>query len=201
MSRRNRIGDAGRWSSDSMIGLSDDEVFVLFRETRQQSYFEEIDRRYRAKLVALAATMTDHHSAEDIASQVLVAAFLKCDSFDVNKGNLQSWLYQIARNEATKTFRANIAKKRGGGFRRRPLDDAALMITPPALTDAAREQLMVLVWSLDDTDRQLVFGILWDGLSEIAVAAKLSTTRHQVRKRLAAVLQRLQPKLDDLDVA
>ena len=151
-----------------MIELDDTQIFELFRTTRQQSYFEEIDRRYRNKLVALAARTTDHHSAEDIASRALVTAFLKCDSFDVDKGGLKSWLYQIARNEAKRCFHKNTAKKRGGGSRMCPIRDDDCLVDPPDLSDDERDRLMMLVWSLDDIDRQIVFGTYWDGVSQRA---------------------------------
>jgi RNA polymerase sigma factor (sigma-70 family) len=184
-----------------MNDLTDIEVFELFRESRQQSYFEEIDRRYRDRLVALVTKMTDHHSAEDVASQALVAAFLKCDLFDSSKGSLQSWLYQIARNEAKQILYQNSAKKRGGGRRPCAIKDDDCFSDSPALSDAERDQLMMLVWRLEEIDRQIVFGIYWDELSQRAVAAKLSTTHYEVQKRLTALLQRLQPDVINLGVA
>lgn len=184
-----------------MIELDDTQVFELFRTTRQPSYFDEIDRRYREKLVALIARMTDYHSAEDIASQALVAAFLKCDLFRADKGSLKSWLYQIARNEAKNTFCKSSAKKRGGGCRTCTIKDEDCVYDPPALSDEERNRLLMLVWSLDETDRQIVFGTYWDGISQRALAAKLSTTRYQIQTRLAVILQQLNSNLDNLDVA
>jgi len=185
-----------------MIELDDTQVFELFRRTRQQSYFEEIDRRYRDKLVALVARMTDHHSAEDIASQALVAAFLKCDLFRADKGSLKSWLYQIARNEAKRCFSKQSAKKRGGGRRTCAIKDVDCLIDPPKLSDDERDRLMMLVWSLEEKiDQQIVLGIYWDGLSQHALATKLSTTRYQIQTRLAAILKRLEVKIINTDVA
>ena len=75
------------------------------------------------------------------------------------------------------------------------------MADPPNLSDDERDRLMMLVWSLEEIDRQIVFGTYWDGLSQRALAAKLSTTRYQIQTRLAAILERLERRIIDADVA
>jgi RNA polymerase sigma-70 factor (ECF subfamily) len=80
---------------------STDETLLLdFRQTREESLFEEIVARYRDELLGyLIRQLRDREIAEDALQQVFVKVFRKCDQFEAGR-RFRPWIYRIARNQS-----------------------------------------------------------------------------------------------------
>jgi RNA polymerase sigma-70 factor (ECF subfamily) len=80
---------------------STDETLLLdFRQTREESLFEEIVARYRDELLGyLIRQLRDREIAEDALQQVFVKVFRKCDQFEESR-RFRPWIYRIARNQS-----------------------------------------------------------------------------------------------------
>ena len=68
--------------------------------------FEQVYNAYFKRVYAyIRARITDEAQADDIACDVWQKVFEKQSSFDENKGNIEQWLFTIARNQVNSHFR------------------------------------------------------------------------------------------------
>jgi RNA polymerase sigma-70 factor, ECF subfamily len=89
----------------SLNSLSDEELFVLIRQSGDQSAFNLLYKRYDKRLYAycLRATggqMNSHDAAKDAFQAVMSAVFEKRATFV--GGNYAAWLFTIARHHILK---------------------------------------------------------------------------------------------------
>src|SRR5262249_54763170 len=59
-------------------------------------------------LAALSDTLGDRSAAEDVFQQVLLEAWMRCDSYDPTRASLRTWLATIARSRAIDHLRRRI---------------------------------------------------------------------------------------------
>jgi RNA polymerase sigma-70 factor (ECF subfamily) len=79
---------------------TDEKLLLDFRQTRDESLFEEIVARYRDELLGyLIRQLRDREIAEDALQQVFVKVFRKCDQFEESR-RFRPWIYRIARNQS-----------------------------------------------------------------------------------------------------
>ena len=68
--------------------------------------FEQVYNAYFKRIYAyIRARITDEAQADDIACDVWQKVFEKQSSFDEDKGNIEQWLFTIARNQVNSHFR------------------------------------------------------------------------------------------------
>lgn len=165
--------------------------------------FEELVRRYRPRIYALALHLTGRPSdAEDITQDAFLKAYSKLAEFE-GRSEFFTWLYRIALHRAL-----NIKRDRG---RRRPaaLDDprVAAAVAVDAHGDPRRalelqESYAHLLAAFDDLSpllRTTVVLTTLQGLSYREAAVVLGTTEgtvawrvHEARRQLKATMARLQ---------
>lgn len=86
---------------------SNEELFALFKEKKDERAFDTLYDRYNKRLYAYCFTIVrDREAAEDIFQTVMANVFQKRESF--TGGNFEAWLFTIARNLCLK---ANRSKK------------------------------------------------------------------------------------------
>ncbi len=68
--------------------------------------FEQVYNAYFKRIYSyIRARITDEAQADDIACNVWQKVFEKQSSFDESKGNIEQWLFTIARNQVNSHFR------------------------------------------------------------------------------------------------
>ena len=73
--------------------------------------FEESYKQYFKRIFAYVCSRTGNEtSAEDICQTIWQKVFDKFSSFDNSKGNIEQWLFTIARNEVNSYFRLYFIK-------------------------------------------------------------------------------------------
>ncbi len=73
--------------------------------------FEETYKTYFKRIFAYVCSRTGNEtSAEDICLNIWQKVLSKFSSFDENKGNIEQWLFTIARNEVNSYFRLYFIK-------------------------------------------------------------------------------------------
>lgn len=180
-----------------LADLSDEDLAVRVQQGCVKSY-EQIDQRYRARLVHLLRRKTRSEAdAEDAAQQALFTAYHKIDQFDSTR-RFSSWLFTIAVRKAVDL-----------GRKQRPADGGDSTI---ALADARegpmqraiRTEEAAGVWKTADAVlNPQQWTVLWmaygeeQSPAEIAKALNLSRVNvrvllHRARKTLAQALTQTQ---------
>ncbi|MCR5505067.1 MAG: hypothetical protein K6E94_05935, partial [Elusimicrobiaceae bacterium] len=73
--------------------------------------FEEIYKQYFKRVFAYVYARTANETtAEDICLNIWQKVLDKFSSFDNNKGNIEQWLFTVARNETNSYFRIYFIK-------------------------------------------------------------------------------------------
>ncbi len=80
--------------------LSDEQLLLRYRTSREQGIFAELVRRYERELFSyLSRYLGSAELAEDAFQATFLQLHLKCGQFDTEK-RLRPWLYMIATNKA-----------------------------------------------------------------------------------------------------
>ncbi len=181
------------------------EAAALVRAAKggDRGAFEELVRRYRPRIYALALHLTGRPSdAEDITQDAFLKAYSKLGEFE-GRSEFFTWLYRIALHRAL-----NVKRNRG---RRRsaPLDDprVAAAVAVDAQGDPRRAlelqesyaHLLAAFDGLSPLLRTTVVLTTLQGLSHREAAVVLGTTEgtvawrvHEARRQLKATMARLQ---------
>ena len=143
----------------------------------------------------LLARLRDPLEAEDVTSQVFLAACEKLPRYD-HRGRFAAWLFTIARNKARDSCR-----RAGPSV---PLEEAeAHGSDPDLLTQAIRSHeirwLERTIRALPEADLDLIRLRFTAGLTYGDIGTLLGKREDAVRKRLARLLARLQSQMEDHD--
>jgi RNA polymerase sigma-70 factor (ECF subfamily) len=123
-----------------VIGAATDEVLVRRAADGQREAFEELVRRHRARVFALALRICRNpDDAEDALQETFIAAYRALPRFD-RRARVSTWLYRIATNKCYDVL-----------ARRRSTVDAAALPEPADPHDpfARSEHQALLTRSLD----------------------------------------------------
>jgi len=89
---------------DQQDAQTDDDLMAEF-QGGSVAAFEELVRRYQARLTVYAETMTaDGPAADDVAQETFVRVFEQRREY-VASGHFRAWIYKIARNLCVDRFR------------------------------------------------------------------------------------------------
>jgi RNA polymerase sigma-70 factor (ECF subfamily) len=183
------------------------EQLVKRAQAGDRSAFDDLVRRYRARIYALTLHLTGSRSeADDITQDVFTRAYQQLHTF-AGRSEFFTWLYRIAVNRALNA-RRDTARRRTSG-----LDDprvqAAVAVDAwgdPRRAAELRQTYARLVAALDrlsPTLRSTVVLVALQGLSHDEAAAVLGCSPGTVAWRIHEARQQLHAALDgtlgDLD--
>lgn len=152
---------------------SDARLVTLAREGHDDA-FAEIDRRYRAPLVAFAAAFAPG-AGEDIVQESLTRAWSAIRDTEAEL-HLKPWLYTIVRNQSLNSLR--------GARPSEPLDDTVDGVRQPSEIVLQRDELnrvVAAVAALPDGQREALIASAIDGRTHDQIAAELGTSPGSVR--------------------
>ena len=87
----------------SYPSMTDEELFALVRRG-EECAFDELYNRYNKRVYAYCyAILKDHPPAQDAFQSTMTSVFIHRESF--REGNLEAWIFTIARNHCLKTKR------------------------------------------------------------------------------------------------
>lgn len=140
----------------------------------------------------------DWHEAEDAASQVFLAALASLHRFERtdNEDSFRSWLFGIARNVVSKSWR--FAERHPST----PLDQAAMLpdegsaIEERVLNAELSRQLHEVMTNLTPDQRELL-ELRLAGLSAVEIASVLGRSQESVRKAQSRAVMTLRELLGD----
>ena len=138
--------------------------------------FGALYERYHSSMTALAYSMLANRDlAEDAAQEVFAIACRDIGSLK-NKERFAAWLAGICRNVSRQMLRAN--KSRGIA----PDNEPAVVKRDD--TEDRRETIRLAVWSLRESERELIVMRYFDGLSQGQISEVLSISSQAVNGRL-----------------
>ncbi|NJP98519.1 sigma-70 family RNA polymerase sigma factor [Nonomuraea sp. FMUSA5-5] len=172
---------------------------LLKASYRRPERFGEIYDRYVAEIHAYLGRRLDQQAADDLASEVFLAAFRKRKSFDPERGEVRPWLYGIATNLIALHRRAEVRKlaalRRSSAAGERPEHGHEERVI--SRVDAASEQarLAAELEALPAGDRDVLLLSALGGLSHDEVATALGIPYGTVGSRLSRVRRKLRAAL------
>jgi RNA polymerase sigma-70 factor (ECF subfamily) len=128
-----------------VISAATDELLARRAAEGRQDAFEELVRRHRARVYALALRICRNaDDAEDALQETFIAAYRALPRFD-RRARVSTWLYRIATNKCYDAL-----------ARRRPTADASALPEPADPRDpfARSERQALLIRALDALPEQ-----------------------------------------------
>ena len=197
-------------NSETKVGGTEVTVLVARARTGDGRAFEELVRRFRPRIYALALHLTGRPSdADDVTQEAFLRAYRKLGQFE-GRSEFYTWLYRIALHRAI-----NLRRERG----RRTMVDAddprvlaAVEVDSGGNAERALElkqsyaRLMAAFDRLSPTLRTTVALVAMQGLPHKDVARVLDSTEgtiawrmHEARKQLRVHLEALEHERVDED--
>lgn len=151
--------------------------------------FEAVVERHRAAVLAYARRRLVADLAEDVVAETFAIAWRKREEIP---SEALVWLYGIARGV--------VSNQRRSEARRRQLSDRLALERDSAADDPAglvadRLELAHAFDALDESDRELLMLVAWEGLAAKQGAAVLGCSRAAFRVRLHRARKRLEQGL------
>jgi RNA polymerase sigma-70 factor (ECF subfamily) len=196
--------DGAQAGGESAGGPRDAAALVEAAKAGDHAAFEELVRRYRGRIFALALHLTGSRSdADDITQDVFLRAYAKLPEFE-GRSQFFTWLYRIALHRALNV-------KRNQGRRRAVVGLEDARVSAAVAVDAEGDprralelaetytHLLAAFDQLSPVLRTTVVLTCLQGLSHKEAAVVLETTEgtiswrvHEARNQLRGTMERLQ---------
>jgi len=176
------------------VNVQRGDAAVVRASVEDPEQFEVVFDRHHGRIWAYLARLGGRQCADDLASEVFLAAFARRDRYDPARGSVASWLYGIASNLARTWFRSHARAARAFARSATPdvVLDAALDTIDDALTSREQfERVREALERLSVTDREVIVLFAWQHLSYQDIARVLDVEVGTVRSRLARARARL----------
>lgn len=179
-----------------MDGRTDGEV--MRSSLDDPAVFSIVFDRYYARIFSYLATRVGPSDAEDLASDVFVAAFKQRATFRADAVSVGPWLYGIAANLARRHHRSK--KRRRRAYLRAPTAGIVWFDPDPAIHVDAARRIELLTGELkrlrgDDLEVLLLYALA--DLSYVEIAEALAIPVGTVRSRLSRTRERLRNSMPD----
>lgn len=177
---------------------------IIGRSRRQPEAFAEVFDRHHRAIHAYVARRAGSQAADDVLSEVFVAAFTQRTDFASESGSALPWLYGIARNLTHRHFR-KVASDLRTSDRWAALhpDSSSEHDEVIAGVDASRRWAEVRdrLATLAPEEREALLLFAWEELSyaEIAEVVKvpIGTVRSRIHRARAALREALVDTLEE----
>jgi RNA polymerase sigma-70 factor (ECF subfamily) len=162
--------------------------------------FEQVYNAYFKRVYSyIRARITSETQADDIACEVWQKVFEKQSSFDESKGNIEQWLFTIARNQVNSHFRLYYIKnffsmtdkeEVFSSKEKQPLDKL----------DEAEElkQLSAALEALNQKERDLISLKFFSSLNNREIAKITSLSESNVGTIINRAVNKIKTILEDL---
>jgi RNA polymerase sigma-70 factor (ECF subfamily) len=165
------------------LNLNSEATLVEAAQNGHLESFGALYERYHSSMVALAYSMlVDRDLAEDAAQEVFAIACRDLRSLK-SKERFAAWLAGICRNVSRQMLRANKGKPVAVG------DNPAAQKRDD--TEDRRETIRRAVWSLRDSERELVVMRYFDGFSQAQISEVLDISPQAVNGRLVRAKRKI----------
>jgi RNA polymerase sigma-70 factor, ECF subfamily len=165
---------------------------------RDPAAFQRLFRVYAPRVKGyMMRRGADAATAEELAQETLLTVWRKAHLFVSANGNLNGWIFTIARNLRIDRLRKEFAWQE--------LSDEVLQVASgdkPADEVAETNEIGVAVQAaladLPDNQREIIILAYVDGLSQSEIAEKLSLPLGTVKSRMRLAYQKVRAALEDM---
>jgi len=165
------------------VDLNSETQLVEAAQNGHLESFGALYQRYHSPMVALAYSMlADRDLAEDAAQEVFAVACRDIGSLK-SKERFGAWLAGICRNVARQMLRANKVKPAALN------EDCAAHDRDDC--EERRQAIRRAVWSLRETERELVILRYFDGFSQARISEVLDLSPQAVNGRLVRAKRKI----------
>ena len=172
------------------------DIELIQRITNRDSKaLESLYDRYSPVLYTLVKRIVaDKEKAEEILADIFVIIWQKSLMFDINSGNLYSWLINLTRNKALDYLRHEkflITDEYNDEYENSVIiPNLSTLIASNDLSDTfnSREKIYSAFHSLTEAQQYVLSLAYYDGLSEPEIAAKLNIPLLTVKSKIRVAL-------------
>ena len=174
--------------------IADIELFQKI-SNRDSKALESLYDRYSPVLYTLVKRIVvDKEVAEEILADIFVIIWQKSSMFDINSGNLYSWLINLSRNKALDYIRREkslITDEYNDEYEHVFIIPTISTLIPSNDLDKTfnnREKIYSAVHNLTEAQQYVLSLAYYDGLSESEIAAKLNIPLLTVKSKIRVAL-------------
>jgi RNA polymerase sigma-70 factor (ECF subfamily) len=195
--------EATEAQTSSQSELTDEEVLLRYRETKDPELFAELVGRYERELYSyLRRYLGSREMAEDAFQAAFLQVHVKCHQFEAGR-RVKPWLYAIATNQAIDAGRRNRRHYmvsfdhlgRSGHAEETNVADPMVSREPSPVTQAGdverNELLRRALDGLSEHMRIVVYLVYYQGLKYREAAEVLSIPVGTVKSRLHTAIAKL----------
>jgi RNA polymerase sigma-70 factor (ECF subfamily) len=165
------------------VKLNSETQLVEAAQNGHLESFGALYERYHSPMVALAYSMlSDRDLAEDAAQEVFAIACRDIGNLK-SKERFAAWLAGICRNVSRQMLKAGKSRRIG------PDNEPAVVRRDD--TEDRREAIRRAVWSLRESERELVVMRYFDGFSQVQISEVLDISSQAVNGRLVRAKRKI----------
>ncbi len=163
---------------------------------RNKEYFNNLYNEYYPQIVAyIHKHIFNHEDAEEMAQEIMLAAYKHIDEFDEKKASFRTWIYVITNNRLKNYYRD---KKQLTSIddEENPIDIASKeCVEQAAIVEEDKRYVLEAINSLPEREKIIVVGKYFENKSSSEIAASLGIAEGNVRVILNRTLKKLQSYL------
>lgn len=172
------------------------DIELIQRITNRDSKaLENLYDRYSPVLYTLVKRIAvDKETSEEILADIFVIIWQKSSMFDINTGNLYSWLINLSRNKTLDFIRRQkglITDEYNEEYENIVILPNISTIIPSndlSKTFSSREKIYSAVHNLTEAQQYVLSLAYYDGLTESEIAAKLNIPLLTVKSKIRVAL-------------
>jgi len=181
--------------------IADIELFQKI-SNRDSKALESLYDRYSPVLYTLVKRIVvDKEVAEEILADIFVMIWQKSSMFDINSGNLYSWLINLSRNKALDYIRREkslITDEYNDEYENVFIIPTISTLIPSNDLDKTfnnREKIYSAVHNLTEAQQYVLSLAYYDGLTESEIAKKLNIPLLTVKSKIRVALNSVKENL------
>lgn len=181
--------------------IADIELFQKI-SNRDSKALESLYDRYSPVLYTLVKRIVvDKEVAEEILADIFVIIWQKSSMFDINSGNLYSWLINLSRNKALDFIRREkslITDEYNDEYENVFIIPNISTLIPSNDLDKTfsnREKIYSAVHNLTEAQQYVLSLAYYDGLTESEIAKKLNIPLLTVKSKIRVALNSVKENL------
>lgn len=172
---------------------NDEKILLKKCQNGDLTHFGKLYDLYIKKIYDFVFYKTNHKEiAEDLTSKVFLKALNKIDSFKIEGGSFQAWLYMIARNTVIDHYRTYKSES--------DIDDfwdisSSENIERDIDMKHKLEKVDEYLKNLKSDQREILIMRIWQGLSYREIAEILGKSEASCKMKTARVLNKLRKEM------
>ena len=178
-------------------GMADDDGQLIGRlAAREPEAVGELYDRHAPHVYALARRILRRDSdAEDVVQEVFAQAWRSAAAYDRSRGTILAWLLTMTRTRAIDRLRMRDSRPQGDNTRLPDISDGGTPAIDLLIADEQRDRVRGALDELPPQQRVPLELAYYEGLSQSAIAERLSQPLGTIKTRIRTALGSLRDRL------